>query len=318
VTRSDVGPIPGLVAVVGSLNADITMPVEHLPQPGETVLTRGPAQLSFGGKGANQAASAAAFGGQVAMIGRVGDDDNGRQIIADLAGRGVETAEVFMTAGERTGTATIAVDTAGENLILVDPGANSQLAPDDITTSSLGRAGVLLVQLEIPLHTVQAAVRVPNALVVLNPAPAAALAPEILDFVDVLVPNRSELGHLTGTAPPDTTDGLARLAREFAQDTDVVVTLGRDGALIVARAAGVVTHIASPRVAVRDGTGAGDCFCGSLAVLLADGADLVSAARVAVAAASISTTGLGARGRLPSRTEAEQMAAQLRTEIVTI
>ncbi|MGN6681909.1 MAG: PfkB family carbohydrate kinase, partial [Streptosporangiaceae bacterium] len=141
------------VAVVGSLNADVTLPVEHLPQPGETVLTRGPAQLSFGGKGANQAAAAAAFGGQVAMIGRVGDDDNGRPIIADLAGRGVDTADVLITAGERTGTATIAVDSAGENLIVVDPGANSRLAPEDIGAASFGQAGVLLVQLEIPLHT---------------------------------------------------------------------------------------------------------------------------------------------------------------------
>ncbi len=280
------------------------------------MLTRGPAQLSFGGKGANQAAAAAAFGGQVAMIGRVGDDDNGRQIIADLAGRGVDTADVLITAGERTGTATIAVDTAGENVIVVDPGANSRLAPDDITAASFGQAGVLLVQLEIPLRTVQAAVRAPDALVVLNPAPAGSLGPEILDLVDILVPNRSELSRLAGATPPVTMDGLARLAHEFTEDTDAVVTLGRDGALIVPRAGGVVTHIAAPRVAVADGTGAGDCFCGSLAVLLADGADLVSAARVAVAAASISTMGSGARGRLPSRMEAEQIAAELRAEVV--
>ena len=306
----------GRVTVVGSLNVDVTLPVEHLPQPGETVLTRGPARLSFGGKGANQAAAAAAFGGHVAMIGRVGDDDNGRQIIADLAGRGVETADVFITAGERTGTATIAVDTAGENLIVVDPGANSRLAPDDITAASIGQGGVLLLQLEIPMRTVQAAARAPDALVVLNPAPAAFLSPEVLDFVDVLVPNKSELGHLTGAEPQVTMNGLAQLARRFAEGTDVVVTLGSDGVLIVPRAAGLVTHIAAPRVAVADGTGAGDCFCGCLAVLLAEGADLVSAVQVAVAAASISTTGLGARGRLPSRMEAEQAAAGLRAETI--
>ena len=281
------------------------------------MLTRGPAQLSFGGKGANQAAAAAAFGGQVAMIGRVGDDDNGRQIIADLAGRGVDTADVLITAGERTGAATIAVDTAGENVIVVDPGANSGLAPEDITAASFGQAGVLLVQLEIPLRTVQAAVRAPDALVVLNPAPAAPLGPEVLEFVDVLVPNRSELSRLARTGPQDTLDGLARLARQFTGRTNVVVTLGRDGALVVPRAGGQVTHIPAPRVAVADGTGAGDCFCGSLAVLLAEGADLVSAARLAVAAASISTTGQGARGRLPSRTEAERAAADLRPEVVT-
>jgi len=304
------------VAVVGSLNADLTLPVHRLPGPGETVLTRGPAQLALGGKGANQAAAAAAFGGQIAMIGRVGGDEVGGKIMADLAARGIDTAGVFVTDGARTGTAMIAVDEAGENLIVVDPGANGRLEPQDITASSLSQAAVLLVQLEIPLPTVLAAVRSFQGLVVLNPAPAVPIEPAVLESVSVLVPNKSELTYMAGTSSPGTLGGIAALARKVACGADVVVTLAADGAVVVPRGDGPARHVAAPRVDVIDGTGAGDCFCGALAVLLAEGADLADAARVAVAAATISTTSRGARGRLPGRAEAERLAAGLAAEPV--
>jgi ribokinase len=304
------------VAVVGSLNADLTLPVHRLPGPGETVLTSGPAQLAFGGKGANQAAAAAAFGGRVAMIGRVGGDEVGGEIMADLTARGIDTAGVLVTAGERTGTAMIAVDAAGENLIVVDPGANGRLEPHDLTASSLSQAAVVLVQLEIPLPTVLAAVRESSGLVVLNPAPAVRIEPAVLESVSVLVPNRSELGFLAGATAPDTLDGVAALARKAASGADVVVTLAAAGALVVPRGDGPAVHVAAPRADVIDSTGAGDCFCGALAVLLAEGAALADAARVAVAAATISTAGHGARGRLPGRAEAEHLAAGLSAEPV--
>ncbi|MGI9006883.1 MAG: PfkB family carbohydrate kinase, partial [Streptosporangiaceae bacterium] len=304
----------GLVAVVGSLNADLTLPVPHLPQPGETVVAAGPAHLAFGGKGANQAVAAAAFGGQVAMIGRVGADEIGLAILADLERLGIDVRGVLASEGDRTGTATIAVDEAGENLILVDPGANRRLIPADVTAAPLGAAAVLLVQLEIPLTAMQAAVAAagPRTLVVLNPAPAEPVGQAVLDRVDVLVPNRSELGLLAGAAVPGTLDGVANLARKAAVGTDVVVTLGGDGALVVPGNGGAATHIAAPAATVLDGTGAGDCFCGCLAVLLAEGAvTLAGAARLALAAATISTAGRGARGRLPGRDEAERLAAGL-------
>lgn len=309
----------GLVAVVGSLNADLTLPVPHLPRPGETVLAGGPAHLAFGGKGANQAVAAAAFGGRVAMIGRVGGDEAGQAILADLQRQGVDASGVLVTGGERTGTATIAVDGAGENLILVDPGANRLLSPGDVSAARLAEAAVLLAQLEIPLAAVQSAIGAagPRTLVVLNPAPASPVGPSVLDRVDVLVPNRSELGLLAGAAVPGTLDGIAKLARQAAERTDVIVTLGGDGALVVPRDAGEATYIAAPAVDVLDGTGAGDCFCGCLAMLLAEGnATLAGAAKLAVAAATISTTGRGARGRLPGRAEAERLAAGLRVRSV--
>lgn len=304
------------VAVVGSLNADLTLPVDHLPGAGESVLSSGPGRVSFGGKGGNQAAAAAAFGGQVEMTGRVGDDEYSRQILADLEARGVDVSRVRVTAGHRSGTATIAVDGDGDNFIIVDPGANSLLEPDDLSGASLADASVVLVQLEIPLQTVAAAIRAAGGPVVLNPAPAVPVEPGVLALVHVLVPNASELGLLTGAKPPGTIEGIIQLARKLPARTDVVITLGRDGAVVLPRSGGPVTHIAAPPADVIDATGAGDCFCGTLAVLLAEGSGLASAASVSVAAATISTAGNGARGRLPGRSEAEQLAAGLPTRVL--
>ena len=128
------------VTVVGSLNADLTMLVPRLPEPGETVLSSGPSQLSFGGKGGNQAAAAAAFGGEVTMVGRVGADDIGDQILADLSGRRIDVTHVRRVSGIRTGSAMIAVDQRGENMIVIDPGANGELRPADIDDGVLDGA----------------------------------------------------------------------------------------------------------------------------------------------------------------------------------
>jgi ribokinase len=303
------------VVVVGSLNADLTLLVGRLPGPGETVLSSAPGTIGFGGKGGNQAAAAAAFGADVTMIGRIGDDDVGQRIRGDLAERGVDVSGVRITPGARSGGATIAVNPAGENLILVDPGANGQLSPADIEADVLDRAAAVLLQLEIPAQTVSAAVSMATAPVVLNPAPAVPLSASLLARVNVLVPNQAELALLAGAAPsaapPAGLAATAALARKLPGDLDVVVTLGAGGALVVPRRGGPVTHIGAPRVAAVDATGAGDCFCGTLAVSLAAGASLAEAARVSVAAAALSVTAAGARGLLPGRDQAESLAASL-------
>jgi ribokinase len=298
------------VAVVGSLNMDLTLLVGRLPGPGETVLSTQPGVISPGGKGANQAAAAAAFGAAVRMVGRVGNDDAGRSLVADLAGRGVDVAGVLATDGTRTGGASVAVDPSGENVILVDPGANGLVTAADIDGAGLAGAAAVLVQLEIPQAAVLAALRAASgaAIAILNPAPAAAVSPGLLSLADVLVPNRSELAGMTGAAVPADPGAAARLARTL--QADVVVTLGSAGALVVPRA-GSAVQVVAPRVATVDATGAGDSFCGALAVSLAQGAELAGAARLAVAAAAISTTALGARGRLASRSEAESLAGDL-------
>ena len=140
------------LAVVGSLNANLTLPLDHRPTPGETVVATSPALVSCG-QGGNRAAAAAAFGPAVTMVSKVGDDQQGRQLLADLAARGVHGCAVIVASGAHTGGATIVVDGDGENLILVDPGANSLLSPDEVETAGLPAAEAVIVRLEIPLPT---------------------------------------------------------------------------------------------------------------------------------------------------------------------
>jgi ribokinase len=302
------------VAVVGSLNADLTLRVARLPGPGETVLTEQPSLLSFGGKGGNQAAAAAAFGGRVAMVGRVGADDLGSAVRADLADRGVDVRQVLSCDGVRTGSATIAVDDSGENNIIVDPGANACLRPADIGPACFGDAAIALVQLEIPVETVAAVVAAAPCPVILNPAPALPLPSAVLDRVSVLVLNVPELAALTEVPAVADPAVLEPLARKLQRD--VVVTLGARGALVVPAAARYAVHIAPPPAQILDTTGAGDCFCGTLAVLLAEGADLAQAAQLAVAAGTLSATAAGARGLLPTREMVAAIAPALTPRMV--
>jgi ribokinase len=282
------------VTVAGSLNADLIVTVDRLPGRGETVVGRS-AATGPGGKGANQAAAAAGLAAGVAMVGRVGDDEAGRRQVAELAGRGVDVSGVRPTPGVPTGAATVAVEQGtGENLIVVAPGANGEVTPADVEVAAVREAGVVLLQLEIPLPAVEAAARAAHGLVVLNPAPPQPLPTGLLDRVDVLVPNEWELAALVGAdAPPEDTDALAALARRVTPGP-VVVTLGARGALVVEPGA-APELVPAPTVAVVDTTGAGDCFCGALCVALDAGAALPDAVRSAVAAAAESTTWPGAR-----------------------
>jgi ribokinase len=286
------------VTVVGSLNEDVLATVTRLPGRGETVIAEA-VTVAPGGKGANQAAAAGRLGPGVHMVGRVGADPAGDRQLAALAESRVNVTLVHRTPDVPTGSATIPVEKAsGENLIVVVPGANAELRPEDADAHSVRRAAVVLLQLEIPMATVEAAARAATGIVVLTPAPPRALPAALLDRVDVLVPNEHELAHLAGAAAGDRTPGeLAALARSVAS-CSVVVTLGARGALIVPDDGPVLLQ-APPPVTPVDTTGAGDCFCGALAQGLARGADLTEAVRYAVAAAALSTTGPGARGALP-------------------
>ncbi|HZZ98042.1 MAG TPA: ribokinase [Jatrophihabitantaceae bacterium] len=289
--------MPPAVTVVGSVNLDLVVGVPHLPGRGETVVGTSTA-TGPGGKGANQAAAAGTLCTDVAMVGRVGDDSVGRRLVADLADRGVLTTAVLVTDGVPTGTATVAVeDGSGENLIVVAPGANGAVMPADVEIRAVHEADVLLMQLEIPLETVHAAARHASGLVVLNPAPPTKLPRDLLERVDVLVPNESELARLADVEPAERTpDELAALARRVT-DRDVVVTIGARGAVVITESA--VELVEPPKVDAVDTTGAGDCFCGALGVALARGDELPAAVRYAVTAAALSTTAVGARGLLP-------------------
>jgi ribokinase len=293
---------PASLIVVGSLNLDLVAQVPRLPGRGETLLADGYSR-ALGGKGANQAVSAARHGVSVAMVGCVGADPEGRRLTQALAAEGIDISGIRVRDEAATGTAHIAVDPEGGNTILVIPGANAMLGAADVDRE-LGRLptpDVILVQLEIPLDAVIAAAARRASRVILNPAPAQPLPDELLPHVDVLVPNVPELGVLTGGGVPRTLEDIAASGRELADGMAVVVTMGASGALVID--GDEVTHVPAPRVEAVDTTGAGDAFCGSLAAGLADGFSLVDAARRAVRVGSLSTRRHGALESFPSADE---------------
>ena len=300
------------VAVVGSANLDLVVEVETIPVAGETVLG-GDLRLIPGGKGANQAAAAARLGRRVAMIGRVGDDDAGRTLRSAMDTAGVDTACLLNTEGAPSGTALIAVGADGDNAIVVSPGANGHLSPADVegAASVLAAADVLLLQFEVPLEAIAAAVSCAGGMVVLNPAPAPAtmLPLDLLDSVDVIVPNQTELASMAGHAglspigevDPETAVALARGLPVAA----AVVTLGAAGAIVVTPTD--ATHLPAPAVMPVDTTAAGDAFCGALADALVGGADLVAATEWAVRVGAAATLRHGAQPSLPTRDEVEHL-----------
>ena len=302
-------PEQASLIVVGSLNLDLVVEVARLPAPGETLLAEGYSR-GLGGKGANQAVSAARHGVGVAMIGCVGDDLEGRRLTDALAAERIDVSGVRARDDAASGVAHIAVDQDGTNTILVVPGANAMLSAADVERE-IGRLpapDVILAQLEVPLDAVIAATGGTASCVVLNPAPAQALPSELLRHVDVLVPNVPELGTLTGGGVPRTIEDISARGRALADGLGVVVTMGEAGALVLDGAG--VTHVPAPRVDAVDTTGAGDAFCGSLAAGIADGLGLVDAARRAVRVGSLSTRRRGALESFPSADEiGETLAA---------
>lgn len=282
------------VLVVGSANADLVVAVDRRPGGGETVLG-GDTVLSPGGKGANTAVAAGRLGADVALLGAVGDDPYGRLLLDSLRAAGVDTGLV-RTSDRPTGIAYITVTPDGENAILVSPGANSSLEPADVDAVFDG-AKVMVVSLEVPLPTVEHAVTRAaerGVRVLLNLSPAAKLSPATLGALDVLLVNEHEAAWLTetGADPRRLLDLGPRAA---------VVTLGAAGAVVVERDG--ITEVASPKVEAVDTTGAGDAFAGALAASLADGAELVDAARQAVRVAAISVTRHGAQPSYPTAAE---------------
>jgi ribokinase len=284
----------GRVVVVGSVNVDLTLPVEQLPAPGATVLAGDPVRAG-GGKGANVAVAAAREDARVALVAAVGDDGDGAASVRELAGEGVDTDAVQVLPDRPTGMAVICVDRAGENHIVVASGANMALAPVHVETGLAGiEAGdVCVVNFEIPPQTVAATARAVAAGgggLLVNPSPARELPPDVLAARPTVVANAGEVRHLTGEH--DVRAGAAALRAAGA--AAVVVTLGADGA-DVTTAAGEQVAVPAMPAQVVDTTGAGDSFTGVLAASLAAGAELVPAVRRAAEAAARSTERVGAR-----------------------
>src|SRR5436190_6034847 len=234
------------ILVVGSLNADLVVQVPRFPQPGETI-SGSDLQIIPGGKGANQAVAAARQGSSVSMLGRVGNDSFGPELIHNLKQNNVETSHVQIDPGSATGTAIIAVDAAGQNNIVLSPGGNGQVRPTDVVNVSFSNYKLLLLQLEIPIEAVTSAAqraRESGLRVLLNPAPARSLPEELISLSDFILPNESELSLLTNQPVHDISSAeKAAKALLAGGAQNVIVTLGANGALIINK--NITKHIPS-------------------------------------------------------------------------
>jgi ribokinase len=295
--------MPPRIIIAGSAHMDVVGLAERLPLPGETVLGDS-FVMNPGGKGANQAIAAARAGGDTTFLGAIGSDSFGVTINARLTASGVDTRHVRTSYGA-SGVAVIMVDRAGENSILVSPGANNTFTR--LTAAerrAIERADVLVCQQEIPPETVLEAAHAARAggtRVVLNAAPARTLAPDLLAAVDLLVVNEVEAQAITGHSEPDMDALLTVVPR-------VVLTLGGEGAWYAERD-GRSERVPPFRVEVADTTAAGDAFTGALAVAWGEGRDLVDAVRWASAAGAACVRKVGAYNALPTRADIDALYA---------
>jgi ribokinase len=304
------------VCVIGSSNTDMVIKANKLPAPGETVLG-GTFLMNPGGKGANQAVAAARLATtaeqptSVMFVANVGNDLFGRQAIEQFDREGIQTNFVTVDAHEPSGVALIGVDNHGENSIMVASGANAQLgqAAVERALASLPDPDhtLVLLQLEIPIATVDYAIRRSHERgmrVVLNPAPAQPLDPELLACLHVITPNETEAELLTGVRVTDEATAQQAATRlHEAGVPNVVITLGSRGAYLSTASGGLM--VGAPSVTAVDTTAAGDCFNGALAVALAEGRDLPDAVAFACKAASVSVTRMGAQASMPYRAEVD-------------
>jgi ribokinase len=303
VARMASGRSPGEVVVVGSVNVDHTARVDRLPAAGETVLSRS-YTIGAGGKGANQAVTAARLQAPTVLIGTVGDDPAGADLAERLAGEGVDVALLHRASGAATGVALITVDDAGANTIVVGAQANALLLAEQIddAVGVIASAAVLMAQLEIPLAVVTRAFELARGAGVTtifnaSPAPPAPRLSGVLPLVDVLVVNHREAEVLTGLA-----DAAAAARR--------LVSLGPQSAIVTQGGAGavwwdgaVLRTVAPFPVEEVDGTAAGDAFCGALAAALASGRGLAEGLEWAAAAGAAAAARPGALASLPTRAE---------------
>jgi ribokinase len=305
----------GRVIVVGSANSDMVIQAGRIPRPGETVLG-GEFLLALGGKGANQAVAAARLEAEVALVACLGTDVFAAAALDAYRAEGIDCRAVFQVDAAPSGVALIMVDAAGENSIAVAPGANAHLTParvaeaEAVLAPGLASGGVLLVQLEIPLATVQAALelgRRHGLTTILNPAPMQPLSRGLLALVDWLTPNRGEAAELAGVAP-ETDFATLAAGLHAAGVRQAVVTLGAAGVLLVPEG-GPPVHLTGFSVTPRDTTAAGDAFNGGLAAGLSAGLELRAAVRQGQAAGALATL---TRGAQPSLPRAAAVAALLR------
>lgn len=299
------------IIVIGSSNTDMVIRCSRLPRPGETVLG-GSFMMNHGGKGANQAVAAAKLGGDTVFIGKVGDDVFGHQTVEMLTSLGIDTRFMGVSATEPSGVALINVDEhTAENSISVASGANGAIRPADIDAAEevIASASLILMQLEIPIDTVTYAAKMAKrhgVTVVLNPAPAPSepLPEELLENVDIIIPNKTEAEVITGIAIDTPQDELRAIRSLHSKGISTVIfTLGSKGALLCQN--GDCEEVPSFKVKAVDTTAAGDTFCGALCVGLSEGKEVRPAMIFANQAAAISVTRKGAQQSVPTRAEVD-------------
>jgi ribokinase len=298
-----------MITLLGSLNMDLFLEAERLPAPGETVLGRN-FRRSPGGKGANQAVAISRLGGTCAMIGTVGNDDFGQEMLANLRAAGVEASGVMRRAGTVSGVALITVGPDGQNQIVVAGGANETLSPEDIARHAalFRRSKAVVTQLEVPLPAVEAALRAgreSGAFTVLNPAPCLELGDGLLQLCDWIVLNEIEAARLSGVTVAGRVgaDAASKKLRRRSGGANVLITLGPDGAWLEMDS--FTGHVPAFTVEAIDTVGAGDTFIGAFVTRLVEGAAPRDAACFGCAAAALSVTRRGAQAGIPLRAEVE-------------
>lgn len=301
------------IIVAGSINMDVVTRTPNLPKAGETVFG---SELHFlpGGKGANQAVAAARLGGKVALAGKLGKDAFGQQLYSFLNGESLDLGAVSFCEESPTGTAIITVDAESENVIIVIPGCNALLSTADIEPLAMASGDLITSVFEIPQETIKALftrAKAVGARTLLNPAPAAPFIDGLLPLADVLIVNETELAfYAKSETSPASASEVQPIARRLQTrpDQTIIVTLGQKGAACLHD--GVFFVVPGRPVKAVDTTGAGDCFCGALAVALHEGRPMGEAVSFANTAASLSVQRLGASASLPTRTELNAVLPQ--------
>ena len=292
------------ILVVGSINMDLVVRSPHMPAPGETVLGSG-FVTSPGGKGANQAVAVARLGGHGRFIGQLGQDAFGEQLLAGLRAEGIDCTHIMTTPDAPTGVAIIVVDSHGENSIVVASGANHLVSPDDIFSAAgaFEQVQVVVLQLELPLPTVRAAIQLARrhgCKIVLDPAPAQPNLPSELCEVDIISPNVTEAELITGQRSVDeSSDKLVASELIERGAKAVVLKLGSRGSMVV-MADGHFYTLPPYKVSVVDTTAAGDAFTAALAVAVGQGQPLRAAAQFANAAGALACSAIGAQAAMPT------------------
>lgn len=309
------------VLIIGSSNMDLNIYSQRFPKPGETV-TGGVYKQFLGGKGANQAVGSVRSGSKTFFIGKVGIDAFGNDMISQLENEGVNTEHVIRDPHESSGVAFILIDETGENMISVAPGANFKLTPEEVQANSevIKNAKCLIVQMEIPIETIEEIFKIAKqgeVIKILNPAPLKPISLSILNNIDIIIPNEGELLQLHSLLKlkelvGNSEDRIIQASKDISRFgiKTIITTLGNKGCILYDAADNRITEVPAFKVQAIDTVGAGDCFNGVVASKLCQGENILTSVKYATAAASIAITRQGAQASMPYLNEIEDRFKQ--------